>query len=278
MLFGPDIPIGSGQPWSTRHGIYGVGILRRSGSDFVVLLQPLAASASEPTLETAPLLDPDSDSAVLAALKETDIDTSSPWLKILRIPRLITQANAGTAVVGASTGTAGPEVTWAGYRGFLTAGHVAIGTARIDDTAGNYSGSTVHALFPGAPGASPPNVDVALIRVRSGATTTKFGMGAPLTGSSSIHLHLNGGLTNSTVLGMIAWHSWPGYGNYIDLYMTNAACSAPGDSGAVVTLAGSNDAIGMVVGGTKTFTSYIQDIGRQLTTLKTFAGLGNLSL
>lgn len=281
MLFGP-VGLGTGipgQPWSIVYGVFGVGILRRGGSNSVVLLQPLAASAEQTTLLRAPLIDPNSDPSVQRALKVADISVGSHDLKILRIPRLIRQAIAGTVVIGTTSGTVGPAATWAGYQGFLTAGHVAIGTTRVDDVNGNQLGSTVHALFPGTPsGASPPNVDVALIRVGNGVATTKFNQAPPLTQQSPVDLHLSGGLKNSTVLASIGWYFWPGYGNYVDLYMTNAACSAPGDSGAVVTVTGSQDAIGMVVGGTTTFTSYIQDISRQLAALRTLAGLGSLSL
>lgn len=188
---------------------------------------------------------------------------------------------AGTTIYGALQGTAGPEAKWAsGHRGFLTAGHVAIGTTHVDDAAGVRLGTTICAFDPGTvSGGTRPNVDVALIEVASTSRTTPFPQGSPLSGSAGVDLHLGKGLTASTVLGMIAWYLWPGVGGtYADLYMTNAACTVPGDSGAVATRSRTSKAIGMVVGGTKTFTSYIQDISRQITTLQTVAGLGTLSL
>jgi hypothetical protein len=180
-------------------------------------------------------------------------------------------------------GTAGPEVRWgAGYRGFLTAGHVVTGHANVTDggTPPTVLGTTVHVLDPAITSSgSAPDVDVALMRVGASAVTTTFSMGSPLaSGTTSIDLHLGSGLKSSSVLGMIAWYIWPGIGRYVDLYMTNAACTAPGDSGAIVTTAGSNDAIGIVVGGTTTFSSFIQDIQTQITALRTVAGLGTLSL
>lgn len=78
---------------------------------------------------------------------------------------------------------------------------------------------------------------------------------------------------------MIGWYVWPGVlGTYVDLYMTNAACTVPGNSGAVVTNENSMDAVGTVVGGTKTFASFVQDIDRQIGALRTVTGLGSLSL
>jgi hypothetical protein len=148
------------------------------------------------------------------------------------------------------------------------------------DAHGTILGKTIHAFDPGTPsGGTTPNVDVALIEPPSGAATTSFARGSSITGSSPIDLHLTAGLKVSTVLAMISWYVWPrAGGTYVDLYMTNTACTVPGDSGAVVTNSGSNYAIGIVVGGTRTFASFIQDIHSQIAALKTVTGLGSLSL
>ena len=188
---------------------------------------------------------------------------------------------AGTTIHGKLQGTAGPEARWpSGHRGFLTAGHVAVGTTHIDDAAGVPLGNTICVFDPGTvSGGTRPNVDVALVEVVSGAATTPFTMGTPLAGGAGVDLHLGKGLTPSSVLAMAAWYLWPGLGaTYVDLYLTNAACTVPGDSGAAVTQAGGNAVVGLVVGGTKTFTSYVQDISRQVAMLQTVAGLSTVSL
>jgi hypothetical protein len=232
-------------------------------------------------LDETPLLDPGTDPTAEAAVKQT---LGNPFgdVKLLRIPELTRKAAAGTAVYGALQGTAGPEAKWASgkHTGFLTAGHVAVGTRQVDDGAGNPLGTTICAFDPGTVSSGTrPNVDVALIEVAAGAVTTRFPQGTPLKGSAGVDLYLGTGARPSTVLGMIAWYLWPSVGGtYVDLYMTNAACTVPGDSGAVVTASGLKEAVGMVVGGTTTFTSYIQDIARQITTLQSVAGLQTLSL
>jgi hypothetical protein len=283
MMFGPgpsrDITNVT-VPYCLRFGIRGVGMVLRGGQDFIVLLLPLRPDEPERRLDETPLLDPGTDAAAEAAVKQTLGDRFGD-VKLLPIPELTRKAKAGTAVYGALQGTAGPEAKWASnHTGFLTAGHVAVGTKQVDDVAGNPLGTTICTFDPGTVSSGTrPNVDVALIEVAAGAVTTRFPQGTPLKGSAGIDLYLGTGTAASTVLGMIAWYLWPAVGGtYVDLYMTNAACTVPGDSGAVVTASGSTDAVGMVVGGTTTFTSYIQDIGRQITTLKTVAGLQTLSL
>ncbi len=266
-------------PVGTAFGINGVGLLTRNDHDLIALLAPHKPGARELPLDQAQLIEPESDEEVVRAVRNVLPGESLNQVCILRIPQIIRNATAGTVISGAMQGTAGPRVTWgAGHTGFLTAGHVAIGTGQVYDAHGvNAVGKTIHAFDPGSGGGST-NVDVALIETPTGAALTTFYIGSPITGSSAIDLHLGKGLMASTVLALISWYVWPGIGTYVDLYMTNGACSVPGDSGAVVTSAGSKDAVGMVVGGTATFASFIQDIGRQITTLQTVTGLSALSL
>jgi hypothetical protein len=266
-------------PYGIAHGINGVGIVRQGTSDFIAILTLLDPKHSEVPLEQTALLTLDGNitirDAILAVLPRENL----AQVVILPVPQIHRNTTAGTRVYGALQGTAGPGVTWAGGRtGFLTAGHVAGGNATLTDVSGRHSyGKTVHVFDPAA-GGSASNVDVALIEVPVGAATTSFTKAAPIKGGSAVHLHLTKGRTASTVLGMIGWFSWPGAGLYIDLYMTNAACTVGGDSGSVVTNAGTTDAIGMVVGATGTFTSFIQVIETQLNALKAVTGLSAIQL
>jgi hypothetical protein len=246
-----------------------------------VVLEALKSGSPESRLGEAELLAPQSIPQIFAGIQRALPGESLADIQILRIPDIALSAAAGTVINGSVKGTAGPRVTWAAgsHTGFLTAGHVAHGTTNIYDASNtNVLGTTKDVLYPGAAtSGSKPNVDVALISSKAAGTT--FLRGNPITGSASIDVYLNTGAIADTVVGMISWYVFPGVGNYIDLYMTNGRCTNPGDSGAVVTAAGSNHAIGMVIGGTTgTFTSFVQDIHRQIDALKNLAGLGALSL
>jgi hypothetical protein len=151
----------------------------------------------------------------------------------------------------------------------LTAGHVAHGSKTITDASGRTTvGTTQAVLYPGATtSGTPPNVDVALISTT--AVVTKFLLGGSVSGSAAIDLYLKPATKSDSIVGMISWYVFPGVGNYIDVYMTSSRCTNPGDSGAGVTAAKSNDVLGIVVGGTTgTFTSFVQDINSQLKALK----------
>jgi hypothetical protein len=279
FYFGPPGRQGS-WPIGPAFNIFGVGSIRRNHESYIALLVPLRIRDGEVALEETELPPAESDEDVLAAVRNVLPDEPLDQVRILRVPEIIRSATPGTAVYGAMRGTAGAGVTWAsGHAGFLTAGHVAIGTAHVTDRAGTSLGNTIHAFDPAiSSGGTTPNVDVALIEPPKGSATTRFSSGAPLTASGPIDLHLGTGLTSSTVLAMISWYLWPGIGTYVDLYMTNAACTVGGDSGAAVTMGSSNEVVGMVVGGTKTFASFIQDIHTQIAALKTVTGLSSLSL
>lgn len=279
MFFGPTDQARA-KPFGPDFGVSGVGLVHRNGEDYIALFTLLKPDTTEQPLHQVELIDPKSDQLIYAATQLAMPGEPLDRVRVVHVPDIIRKATAGTAVHGALRGTAGPRVTWAnGRTGFLTAGHVAVGTAIVTDGHGAALGTTIYALDPATPAAgSRPNVDVAVIEVPASAATTAFTPGAPLAGSAAINLHLGKGLTASTVLGMISWFVWPSIGGtYVDLYMTNATCTVAGDSGATATT-GARDAVGMVVGGAATFTSYIQDIHRQISTLTMAAGLGALSL
>ncbi|HZZ25995.1 MAG TPA: hypothetical protein VFE60_27120 [Roseiarcus sp.] len=276
LYFGPqDQP--DSYPFGIAHGIRGVGLVRRNSVDFIAILT--LGKPPEQRLDLTELLNPPQYPDIFNAIRSVLPDETFDRVCILPIPQIIRSASAGTFVRGALQGTAGPGVTWAGGRaGFLTAGHVAVGQVSLTDASGNSYGNVVHAFDPAQGAGSAPNVDVAVIEVPKGAPTTSFASGAPIKGNSAVDLHLNSGPKSSTVLAMIGWYDWPLAGRYVDLYMTNAACTVPGDSGSVVTSAGTSDAIGIVVGGTATFTSFIQVIDTQIKALNAVTGLNSLKL
>lgn len=279
MFFGPTNQARV-EPFGPDYGVSGVGLIHRNDEDYIALFTPLKPGMAELPLEKVELIDPKSDEAIYVATELAMPGEALDYVRVVHVPDIIRNTTAGTAVHGALRGTAGPQATWAnGRRGFLTAGHVAVGTGTVTDSYGTTIGTTIYALDPATPAAgSRPNIDVALIEVPTNAATTAFTLGTPLAGSTAVNLHLGTGLAASTILGMISWFVWPSIGGtYVDLYMTNAACTVAGDSGATAT-SGSRDVVGLVVGGTATFTSYVQDIHRQLATLTTAAGLGSLSL
>ena len=280
LYFGPpgwERPI----PFGVAFGISGVGLIKLYGKDYIALLAPLEKGAEEYPLIEAPVSAPQSDPNIYEAIQIALPNELPDQVCVLRIPRMARSAAAGVVIYGAMQGRAGPRVTWASTRvGFITAGHVAAGAGYVTDATGRVVfGRTVHAFDPATPsGGSAPNVDVALIEPPSGSAVSHFAKGSVVPGLSAIDLHLATPPRASTILGMISWYVWPGLGTYVDLFMTNAACTVPGDSGAAVTNAGTSDLIGIVVGGTRTFSSFIQDIDRQIAALRTVTGLGALSL
>ena len=217
-------------PYGIAHGINGVGIVRKGTSDFIAILTAKDPKQTELPLEQTALLTLEGNIAISDAILAVFPRESLAQVVILPIPQIQRNTTAGTQVYGALQGTAGPGATWAGGRkGFLTAGHVAGINATLTDASGRHSyGKTVHVFDP-AVGASASNVDVALIEVAVGVATTSFTKAAPIKGGSAVDLHLTKGITASTVLGVIGWFSWPGAGLYIDLYMTNAACTVGGE-------------------------------------------------
>jgi hypothetical protein len=278
LLFGPRSQA-SEEPFGLRYGINGVALIYRDDHQYIAVLEAAKGEAESPLREAA-LLDPRLITHIFDGIKQALPEEPLSDVRILRIPNIALSAGAGTVINGSMPGTAGAAVTWGGgTAGFLTAGHVAHGTKHIKDASGSsVLGTTQAVLFPGAATTgSPPNVDVALISTTAAGTT--FSPGSPISGSADIDLYLTGATKRDTVVGMISWYVFPGVGNYIDVYMTGSRCTKRGDSGAAVTMAASNDAIGTVVGGTiGTFTSFVQDINRQLNALKGLAGLSTLSL
>lgn len=63
----PDVTV----PYSLRFGIHGVGMVRRSERDFIVLLTPLMPKAPEQRLDETDLLDPSSDQRAKDAVSLT---------------------------------------------------------------------------------------------------------------------------------------------------------------------------------------------------------------
>lgn len=121
-------------PWpiGTAFGIHGVGLIKRGQRDYIALLAPMKLGVQEVRLDELELTDLASDEETLAAIRTVLPDETADQVRILRIPPMIPNATAGTAVYGTMRGTAGPRVTWSnGHIGFLTAGHVAVGTLQV---------------------------------------------------------------------------------------------------------------------------------------------------
>jgi|SRR5208282_916891 len=268
-------------PVSTSVGINGVAIFRKpADDDYIALLAPAPKTFHETRLDESPLFAPQEFPGLPELVGQVLPGESFDRVGVMYVPDLSINLNAGAVVVGAMAGTAGPGVVWAnGCNGFLTAGHVAINVLKVTDQHGTLAGNTVHVFDPAHPSAwATPNVDVALIQVTRGAKITRFSAAnVPAYSIFGVDFHLSS-MSSSNILAKIGWYVWPSSGTYIDLYMTGGACTQPGDSGGAVTLSGTSELIGMVVGGTKTFASFVQDIATQLAALRTVTGLNSIAL
>jgi hypothetical protein len=170
---------------------------------------------------------------------------------------------------GGAFGTLGALVTTAaGTDGILTAGHVASPGALVQDDAGA-TGLVTFSIDPAQVSGPIVTADVAVIEPLSwramsppctlAATATATGANA-VTATGTVS-----GRQNGVIMGMTAYLYVPKMaGQWGDVYFTTAGISTGGDSGAPVTLAGTNDLIGHVVGGSPPTTSFVQEIDFQL--------------
>jgi hypothetical protein len=84
-----------------------------------------------------------------------------------------------------------------------------------------------------------------------------------------IRVMCNAGPATAAVKGMFAWLSFPGTNLvFANTYMTDAAITQQGDSGALTVDDATGDIVGHVVGATTSVASYIQEIDYQLRALR----------
>lgn len=278
LLFGPkDQQIIF--PFGPKFGLIGVGIIIQGTKEYLVMLVPARPSDNEVELGNTQLYDLSDEPQLQDLLKLVLPGERLDDARVLRVPAMVRQSLAGAGIVATLRGTTGPEVRWAGRRGFLTAGHVVDGATAVASLRGTSIGTVVTALNPAAAGtgATTPNADVGLVETT--LPTTPFTVGPALSGATNVDLHLGvSTITPAQVVGRVAWLAPAAGGLYTDLYLTNGKCTSGGDSGTLATNS-SSKAIGLVIGGSSgTFATYVQDIHTQLAALRGVAGLGSLTL
>lgn len=206
------------------------------------------------------------------------------FLHVLSPPQ--PQLHSGDRITAAQFGTAGPYVKWDIGEGFLTAGHVAPDKSSVMSRGKNWPrntqiGTTRYCGYRVATGSSPM-ADVSVVELVSGVSFTQtfsgFVHGSP---SQAIHVHSppQGG-ANATIMGYLTFLHMPAtnatYGN---CYMTTQHVTAAGHSGSAVSDASGNSVLGIVVGGSPAFTTYIQDIDYLIKSIpQAGTGLTNLGI
>jgi len=182
----------------------------------------------------------------------------------------VPQVAAGDQISSPNIGTVGCQVKWTGGNGFLTAGHVAPTAGQNVSGGGTVFGTVRFSKDPSG-GGTARCVDVAVVELASGITFSPSLSGPTSAGpSTSVSVNtVSGGSGTIIALASFFYMASMG-GTYGDAYLTSAAFTTGGDSGAAA-VDSSNNVIGMVVGASPGVTTIIQDIGYQ------FAEIGKLS-
>jgi hypothetical protein len=182
----------------------------------------------------------------------------------------VPQIAAGDTITGVRTGTAGAPVQWTASSGaqygILTAGHVVGSNTSVK--VGSSSYNVARCLLPASGG-----IDIAIVELSSASSSSRLGQPHGLTGANNVDIRQSGGaLKSGQVVAKAGWFYWDSIpATYLDLYVTGMTISVPGDSGSVVTKAGSTEIVGMLVGASTG--SLIQDARTQMSALKGLSGL-----
>ena len=193
---------------------------------------------------------------------------------VLAVDHGYLQVRPGDTVFGSHQGSVGPSVSWGGTRqGFLTAGHVAQLTGGpVSDQSGSLLGSVVWTNDPTLNPSNMKDVDTALIESYPQISLHGSGQPTSIAGAGD-HLSIVSNGKNANVL---AFCDYVQLGSPVatfgDVYLTDRAATAPGDSGGLVENS-SGDIIGSVIGAYNgRQMSVIQSIGYQLREIRSRSG------
>jgi len=153
-----------------------------------------------------------------------------------------------------------------GDEAILTAGHAASEGARVRDSS-DQSGKVVFSVDPARLPISAVSADVAVIQADSYES-----QGPAVRGASKIQrldeVTMYGARSGEKSAGIQSYCSYyehpAGGGAWGAINLTNEGISEPGDSGAPVFRAGTDELVGHVVGGADVVMSYVQDLETQL--------------
>lgn len=192
-----------------------------------------------------------------------------PDMRVRSIPDPEPHAFVGGAITcGGVLGTLGPAVvTHAGTEGFLTAGHVGYPLgSEVTDAVGKL-GTVVATQDPAV---APPSTvvgDVAVIELdtyRVGEAVSpprisSYGQAGPRMAVAAFGAAST--RTTSNVFQFSEWIAVPSMsGLWGKVYSTDEAITVRGDSGGPVLADGTEQVVGVVVGGSKGITTWVQDI------------------
>jgi hypothetical protein len=282
LLQGPWTDARLYRPYGTMLGICGVGLFTSGGvrpSPAVFVEDP---AASGPLGTAAPGEFPKVGDALAVVFPE-DRPYLEKNLTIVRVAPTALQASPAEPIeVGGERGHLGAPVHWGPVRGFLTAGHVGKkqGNAVVD-ASGAPIGSVAYANDPKLSQDASADVDIALVECGAGVSALNpLGIRSVATARANelVSVHTQRGALNATVVAYCSWFSAGPQGTFADVYLASVAVTAPGDSGAPVTLATSHQGvIGHVVAGGAN-TSCFQDIKPQLAHLRSVAPFAALAI
>jgi hypothetical protein len=251
-------------PFGFRYGILGVGIH--------VLEKPVLFVQRDRMPETQAPVQAINVPELNEALSAVAVETES-WsdVIVLSMTDPVPQVATGDTIGGARTGTAGAPVQWTTsggttQYGISTAGHVVGANSSVK--VGSSSYNVAQCLLPAAGG-----IDIAIVELSSASSSSRLGPPHGLTGASNVDMRQPGGkLKPGQVVAKAGWFYWKSNkATYLDLYVTGSTISNPGDSGSVVTKAGSNEIVGMLVGASTG--SLIQDARTQMGAITGLSGL-----
>jgi hypothetical protein len=251
-------------------GIFGVGIIRYPGAN---TLQIAIISNFEPGSPPRPLAGVSSVRSVV----EEALTTRPPWLLqtfVLGVTTPEFEAKPGDAISGPISGTIGCKVSWGTSTGFLTAGHVGKPVSATITTGSTKLGTVVYSNDPKGNGTKVED-DVALVRLLPGSTLTNTITASAVAGpGDTVSITRAGGASavSATIMGYCCWVYFPAQnGTCGDTYFTTRQVTAPGDSGSPVLDSASN-IIGHVIGASKGFCTYIQDVRYQMREIASKSG------
>lgn len=188
---------------------------------------------------------------------------------VLALPHAELHYGPGRGVRGIGSGTLGARVqTDTGVEGILTAGHVAPAGAVVHNTSGA-SADVVFSIDPAQLPAAQVAPDVAVLVPH---LPNAWHPGTPVTGMRvsapgervTLVGHESGEKTTTIVGAMPEYWVSAASGMWASVYLTAESFSQRGDSGGPVTAEKTSNLVGHVIGGSGSFTSFVQSIDVQL--------------
>jgi len=248
--------------------VFGAGIIEQpDGPRPVVFVDQRAAPSTDSPSRGLPEVRELPEIAALLAEHEIRVPSRAV---VLALPPAHPQYGPGRHVAGAGrTGTLGARVTTAaGKDGILTAGHVATMGAVMRNRDDQLA-DTTFSIDPAQVPAAQVTADVAVVEPISPSAwhpgIALTGVAAPAIGDQVTLVGDVSGLQTSRIMAAspALWLS-ESSGMWASVLLTTESFSQQGDSGGPVTVQGSADLVGHLVGGSGVVTSYVQSIDVQL--------------